>query len=69
MVITTTSAAALAAGSGVGGLPAAEREPAMVMLTLGQLPDRAGVSAQGDVSLTKAVYVGLHPGETGVTLR
>ena len=34
-----------------------------VNIVLGQLPDLAGVDAEGDFSLTKALYVVLHPGE------
>ncbi len=34
-----------------------------VNIVLGQIPDLAGVDAEGDFSLTKALYVVLHPGE------
>lgn len=102
MVVTTTSAAALAAGSALQGLQGAERDAAMVLLTLlagavmlvaallrlgryvrfvaqsvmlgfltgvavnivlGQLPDLVGVDARGSFSVTRALYVLVHPGQ------
>ncbi|MEE4274534.1 MAG: SulP family inorganic anion transporter, partial [Thermoleophilia bacterium] len=100
MVITTTSAAALAAGSALQGFAPAERTEALFLLTLlagvlmvvagvlrlgrytrfvslsvmlgfltgvaanivlGQVGDLTGAEAEGDVALTRALDVVLHP--------
>jgi SulP family sulfate permease len=105
MVIATTSAAALAAGSTLADIPEGDRAGALALLTLlaglfmaiaglarlgrltrfvansvmvgfltgiavnivlGQIPDLTGVDAEGSISLTKAVYVFLHPSEIQV---
>jgi len=105
MVIATTSAAALAAGSTLSGIPEGDRAGALALLTLlagifmvaaglarlgrltrfvansvmvgfltgiavnivlGQIPDLTGVDAEGSISLTKALYVLLHPSEIQV---
>jgi SulP family sulfate permease len=105
MVITTTSAAALAAGSTLSGTPEGDRAGALALLTLlagifmvvaglarlgrltrfvansvmvgfltgiavnivlGQIPDLTGVDAEGSISLTKALFVLLHPSEIQV---
>jgi len=102
MVIATTSAAALAAGSTLAGIPETDRAGALALLTLlaglfmivagvirlgrltrfvansvmvgfltgiavnivlGQIPDLTGVKAEGSISLTKAIYVVMHPSE------
>jgi SulP family sulfate permease len=105
MVITTTSAAALAAGSALQGFDVARRTDALFILTLfagvlmvvagvlrlgrytrfvslsvmlgfltgvaanivlGQFSDLTGAPAEGDVALTRALDVILHPGRINV---
>jgi SulP family sulfate permease len=105
MVVTTTTAGALAAGSALEGVDSADRPQALLLLTiiaglfmilagivhlgrytrfvshsvmtgfltgisvniiLSQLPSLAGVSATGDLALTKAVDVLFHPGEIDI---
>lgn len=102
MVITTTGASALAAGSALGGLDPADRSTGLFLIVtvagalmiaagllrlgrytrfvsvsvmtgfltgvaaniiLGQLPDLAGVDAEGSTSLAKAIDLITHPSE------
>ena len=101
MVITTTTASALAAGSFLATIPSEDRPSSLFLLVIfagalmviagvlklgrftrfvshsvmigfltgvganivfGQLPDLTGVDAEGATSLTKGLYVILHPG-------
>ena len=105
MVITTTTASALAAGSFLATIPSQERPGSLFLLVIfagalvvlagvlklgrftrfvshsvmigfltgvganivfGQLPDLTGVDAEGATSLTKGLYVILHPGSIDI---
>ena len=105
MLVTATSAAALAAGSTLSGVDDSHKAGALALLTLfaggfmivaavarfgrytrfvshsvmtgfltgvsvnivlGQIPDLAGVSANGSTNLQKALYVVFHPGQIEV---
>jgi sulfate permease, SulP family len=105
MVITTTTASALAAGSFLATIPSEERPGSLFLLVIfagilmvlagvlrlgrftrfvshsvmigfltgvgtnivfGQLPDLTGVDAEGATSLTKGLYVILHPGSIDI---